>query len=33
MALYWQAHNTKLETQKKYETVAAAALSIAITRW
>jgi hypothetical protein len=33
MALYGQAHNTKLETQKKYETVAAAALSIAIARW
>jgi hypothetical protein len=24
MALYWQAHNTKLETQKKYETLRAA---------
>jgi hypothetical protein len=29
----YKAHNTKLETQKKYETVAAAALSIAIARW
>jgi hypothetical protein len=28
-----QAHNTKLETQKTFETVAAAALSIAIALW
>jgi hypothetical protein len=33
MALYGQAHNTKLETQKKYEIVAAAALSVAIAGW
>jgi len=30
MALYGQAYNTKLETQKKYKIIAATALSVAL---